>query len=120
MSGFNDAPDTLISIAHKSSGNNCSAFPAAIVLECERTVALCDTNQRKVVFPLDINGPAVNVGTFIADSHGASGIASRAHRQAFARIAQKKPAERAKTDAPAEEKTRAKIVSGSLERLSKR
>jgi hypothetical protein len=72
MRGFDYAPDTLIGAANESSRDNGSAFIAAIVLKCERTVALGNTNQGKAFLPKDINGPAIDVGASIANFHGAS------------------------------------------------
>lgn len=92
MCAFDHAPDSFICAAHKSSGDNRLASGATIVLKCERAVALCDTDQREVVLPLNINGTAVNVGTSIAYFHGASRLGAQAQRLTFASIVQKKPA----------------------------
>jgi hypothetical protein len=72
---FDYAPDSFIGVADESSGDNSSALIAAIVLECEHTVTLGYTNQRNVGLRLSISRPAVDVGTSVADFHGASGIA---------------------------------------------
>jgi hypothetical protein len=72
MCGFDHAPDSFIGVARESSGDNRPASGATIVLKCERAVALCDTDQREVVLPLNIDGAAVNLGTSIAYLHGAS------------------------------------------------
>jgi hypothetical protein len=72
MCGFDHAPDSLIGITSESSGDNSLAPGATIVLECERTVALCNTYQREAVLPLNIDGTAVNFGAYIADFHTAS------------------------------------------------
>ncbi|RKE25157.1 hypothetical protein B0G76_6670 [Paraburkholderia sp. BL23I1N1] len=117
--GFDYAPDTLIGLACESSGNNRPASVAAIMFERERTVAFRHTNQRDAFVPLNTNGSAVNVGASVADFHGVSGFTSpslasvRTHRSKEARTG------RAKTDAPAEETTRAKSVSDCAERLGK-
>jgi hypothetical protein len=89
--GFDYAPDTLIGVARKSSGNNRLAFIAAIVLERERAVTFSHPYQSNFL-PLNVNGPPVNVGTSVADFHGASGITRPARWPAFAGITQKKPA----------------------------
>ncbi|MFM0132760.1 hypothetical protein [Paraburkholderia sediminicola] len=90
--GLDYAPDTLTAVAYESSGNDSPAFIAAIMLECERTVAFRNTNQRNALLPLNVNRPAVNVGASVADFHRASRITSLAHWPVFSRIVQKKPA----------------------------
>jgi hypothetical protein len=54
--------------------NNSLTFIAAVVLKCERTVALGHADQRHTILTLSINRTSVNVGTSFADFHGASGI----------------------------------------------
>ena len=120
MCGFDYAPDTLIGLAQESSGNNRPASVATIMFERKRTVALRHTNQRDAFLSLNGNRPSVNLGTSVTDFHGASGITSpssasvRTHRSKEARTG------RAKTDAPAEETTRAKSVSDYAARFGKR
>ena len=72
MCGFYHAPDSLIGITHESSRDNSPALGATIVLESERTVALCDTDQCEAVLPLNIDGAAVNVCAYFANFHSAS------------------------------------------------
>ncbi|MFM0367071.1 hypothetical protein [Paraburkholderia sediminicola] len=119
--GFDYAPDTLVGVARELSGNNSTAFIAAIMFERERTVAFRHTNQRNAFLPLNIDGPAVNFGTSVADFHGASRITSLAHRPVFYTHRSKEARTgRAKTDAPAEETTRANSVLDSAEHQRKR
>ena len=120
MCGFDYAPDTLSGLARESSCNNRPASVATIMFERELTVALRHTNQRDAFLSLNINRPAINLGTSVADFHGASRITSpslasvRTHRSKEAR------GRRGKIDAPAEETTRAKSVSDCAKRLGKR
>jgi hypothetical protein len=53
--GFDCAPDTLVGLAHESSGNNRPTSIAAVMFERERTVALRHTNQRDAFLSLNIN-----------------------------------------------------------------
>ena len=92
MRGFDYAPDTLIGVTRESFCNNSPAFIAAIMLEREHTVAFRHTNQRNAFLPLNINGPAVNFGTSVADFHGAPGNFVTASLASGRRIAQKRPA----------------------------
>jgi hypothetical protein len=70
-------PDTLIGSTCESSRNNRSAFITAVMLKREDAVAFSHPNQSDLP-SLNVDGPPVNVDTFLAEFHGASGIAAPA------------------------------------------